>query len=366
MDTIDFDFLFDCYQQILFFDHIRVFTINSDAQMEARIDQESGELKRDVLANIYIGGQSLDRGITLQRMVCFLYGREPQIAQLDTTLQHARIYGARKPEDLVFTRLYCSTSIFNRLKEITQIDGVLRQSIINNDGNNRFAAIELGIRGSVRPTNPGRLMISNCINIKSHKRFLPVGFNTRTGNACEQHMQTIDRIILQSSQNVIPGFVRNELNFIKWSDLRDIYTAFMNGMISVDRWGDEPKVNHWDIERLEAFYSIIRNSYFRDDDRIILNVKRGRSLNRIRLDGRYMDTPETASTDTVEMKDIMQVHNVPGLFLFEEDGQEDIQNEKNYGWNGQRFYWPLLMLPNLRRNILVSLDSFQRGIELEE
>ena len=363
LDQIDFDFIFECYQKVLIYDHIRVFTINSDHQMEARIDPESGELKRDVLANIYIGGQSLDRGITLQRMVGFFYGREPQIAQLDTTLQHARIYGARRPEDLVFTRLYCSEALYNRLKEITLIDGVLRQSIINNDGDNRFAAIELGARGTIRPTNPSRIMISNCINLKAHKRFLPVGFNTRTGNACEQHMRSIDAIIERNASQPIPDFEQDGLSFVTWSVFKDIFSVFMNGMIQSDKWGEDPDSNHWNILRLEAFYYIIRKSYFKEDDRIILSVKRGRTINRIRLDGRFMDAPETSSTDTAEMKQIMQLHNLPGLFLFEQDGLEDIQNGKNYGWNGQRFYWPLLMLPNLRRNIMVSLDAFQRGIE---
>ncbi len=365
LDTINFDFVFNCYQQILIADHIRVFTINSEAQMEARIDQESGELKRDVLANIYIGGQSLDRGITLQRMVGFFYGREPLVAQLDTTLQHARIYGARKPEDLVFTRLYCSISIYNRLKEITQIDGVLRQSIINNDGNNRFAAIELGANGTIRPTNPDRIMISNCINLKSFKRFLPIGFNTRSGNACERHMQTIDDIITRNEHNVIPGYNKKGLCFITWTVLEEIFDEFMKGMLSGEKWDADPDVNNWNIDRLEAFYHIIKNSYLKNDDRIILSVKRGRSINRLHIDGRFMDTPETARTDTAEMKDIMLIHNVPGLFLFEQEGLEDIQDEKNYGWNGQRFYWPLLMLPSLGRNIMVSLDAFQRGQELE-
>lgn len=365
LDSIDFDFVFTCYNQILVSDHIRVFIINSDVQMEARIDPESGELKRDVLANIYIGGQSLDRGITLQRMVGFFYGREPQVAQLDTTLQHARIYGARKPEDLVFTRLYCSINIYNRLREITQIDGVLRQSIINNDGNNRFAAIELGANGTIRPTNPNRIMISNCINLKSHKRFLPLGFNTRLGKACEHPMQTIDEIITRHRDSHIPDFNRMGLRFITWEVFREIFTAFMNGMISIEKWDANPDANHWSMDKLEAFYHLIRNSYFKNDDRIILSVKRGRSINRLHIDGRFMDTPETARTDTAEMKDIMLLHNVPGLFLFEQEGLEDIQGDKNYGWNGQRFYWPLLMLPSLGRNIMVSLDAFQRGQELE-
>lgn len=365
LDRVNFDFIFQCYGEVLKADHVRVFKINSDAQIEARVDPGSGELRREVLANIYIGGQSLDRGITIQRLLGFFYGREPKIAQLDTTLQHARLYGARPVEDLVFTRLYCTDTVQNRLTEITEIDEVLRQSIINNDGDNRFAAIELGANGQVRPTNPDRIMVSDCINLKSHKRFLPVSFNTREGNACERPMRKIDEVIA-SQGNRIPGYENQEAFFITWAEFERIFKAFMDGMMDPERWEEKPLDRHWDLDRLKTFYTIIRSSYFRGDDRIILLVKRNRTIRRIKIDGRYQDSPDTSQSDTRQMKEIMQRFNLPGLFLFEQEGQIEEQNGINYGWNGRRFYWPLLMLPSLQRNILISLDAIKRGRLLEE
>ncbi|MEI7424234.1 MAG: Z1 domain-containing protein [Prolixibacteraceae bacterium] len=364
LDQVDFDMIFDCYQEILLAGSVNTYVINSNERISARIDNESGELKRDVLATIYIGGQSLDRGITLQRMVGFFYGRDPQTAQLDTTLQHARLYGSRLPEDLIFTRLYCSDRVFYRLCEITEIDAILRQSIANNNGNNRFAAIEVGAGGTVRPTNPSRIMVSDCITLKSHKRFLPVGFNTRKGDACEKQMKVLDELIRENNKHAIPG-MQGEHYFITWDIFLKIFKTFMDGMVPTEKWDDEPIVHHWDSAQLTAFYTIIRKSYFRNDDRIILSVKRGRSINRLRMDGREMDAPDTAKTDVAEMKRIMLEHNVPGLFLFEQEGKEDIAYDgKNYGWNNQRFYWPLLMLPQLNRNILISLDSLEKNIVL--
>ena len=364
LDRVDFDMIFNCYREILTAGSVNTYVINANRQINARIDPESGELKRDVLATIYIGGQSLDRGITLQRMVGFFYGRDPQTAQLDTTLQHARLYGSRLPEDLIFTRLYCSDRVFYRLCEITEIDAILRQSIANNNGNNRFAAIEVGAGGTVRPTNPSRIMVSDCITLKTHKRFLPIGFNTRKGDACEKQMKVLDELITENRLNAIPGF-KGENYFITWDIFLKIFKTFMDGMVPVEKWDDEPIVHHWDTDQLTAFYSIIKKSYFKNDDRIILSVKRGRAMNRIRLDGRAMDSPDTAKTDTAEMKRLMQTYNLPGLFLFEQSGNEDIApGGKNYGWNNQRFYWPLLMLPQLNRNILISLDSLEKNIVL--
>jgi hypothetical protein len=367
LDKIKFDFIFECYAAILKYDHIKTFTINSDSQIEARIDSATGELKREVLANIYIGGQSLDRGITLQKMVCFFYGREPKVAQLDTTLQHARLYGARMPEDLVFTRMYVTDSVHQRLKEITSIDGVLRESIINNDGDNRFAAIELGSNGLVRPTSPDRIMMSDCVNLKSYKRFLPVGFNTRKGNACETPMQKIDDIIRANSSNKIEKFEKNDLYFINWSTFEKIYENFMKGVVDEDKWDEDPKNRNWNLPELSAFYKIIRNSYFPDNDRLILMVKRGRTMKRVKIDGRLQDAPETSQSDTREMKALMEEYNIPGIMLFEQEGAEDILENVNYGWNNQRFYWPLLMLPKLRRNIFISISAFRKnkGFEIE-
>ena len=364
LDRIKFEFIFECLTSVLKYDHIKTFIINSDKQIEARIDSSTGELKREVLANIYIGGQSLDRGITLQKMICFFYGREPKVAQLDTTLQHARLYGARRPEDLVFTRMYMTDSVHQRLKEITSIDGVLRESIINSDGDNRFAAIELGAKGMVRPTSPDRIMLSDCVNLKSHKRFLPVGFNTRKGNACEHPMQKIDEIIKLNASNKIEKFEKGELYFINWSTFEKIYEYFMNGMIDTDNWDEAPLNRNWEISELTAFYKILRNSYFKNEDRLILMVKRGRTMKRVKLDGRYQDAPETSQSDTKEMKEIMSEYNVPGIMLFEQDGKEDIQEDINYGWNNQRFYWPLLMLPKLKRNIFISISAFRNNKEL--
>jgi len=260
--------------------------------------------------------------------------------------------------------MYMTDSVHQRLKEITSIDGVLRESIINSDGDNRFAAIELGAKGMVRPTSPDRIMLSDCVNLKSHKRFLPVGFNTRKGNACEHPMQKIDEIIKLNASNKIEKFEKGELYFINWSTFEKIYEYFMNGMIDTDNWDEAPLNRNWEISELTAFYKILRNSYFKNEDRLILMVKRGRTMKRVKLDGRYQDAPETSQSDTKEMKEIMSEYNVPGIMLFEQDGKEDIQEDINYGWNNQRFYWPLLMLPKLKRNIFISISAFRNNKEL--
>ena len=52
--------------------------VNSDEDMVSILDEETGELKLECAANIFIGGNILDRGVTIKNMLCFFYGRNPK------------------------------------------------------------------------------------------------------------------------------------------------------------------------------------------------------------------------------------------------------------------------------------------------
>lgn len=360
LETADFDSIFECYGKILELEHVKVSEINVSQPRSSYINPQTGELRRDVLANIFVGGQALDRGITIGRMVGFFYGRDPKVALLDTTLQHARIYGARTPEDLVFTRLYMPAEVRARLVEITEIDQVLRESIALHNGDNRFAAIELGKTG-VRPTSPSRLMKSDCISLKSHKRLLPVGFVTRTGQACIKPVNAIDEIIRQQTVNIPEVSPTEEGYFVTWETFEDIFELFEASTLDRTRWSNEVRNDHWDLSRLRAYYQIIKKAYFDKDDRLMMIIKRGRTLTRLKSDGRTpLSSPDTSKTDLKQIKSLMRTHNVPTLMLFEQSGHEKYTSTGlNIGWSGERFFWPMLVLPELERTLMISLDSLR-------
>ena len=96
--------------------------VNSDEQIVTLLDEESGELRLDHYANIFIGGNILDRGITIKNMLCFFYGRNPSNFQQDTVLQHARMYGARDKEDMAVTRLHTTDLIHKILVRMNELD----------------------------------------------------------------------------------------------------------------------------------------------------------------------------------------------------------------------------------------------------
>lgn len=78
-------------------EHITIAKVNSDDDVAALLDS-SGQLKLRSPLNIFLGGQVLDRGVTLANLIGFYYGRRPNKFQQDTVLQHSRMYGYRRNE----------------------------------------------------------------------------------------------------------------------------------------------------------------------------------------------------------------------------------------------------------------------------
>src|SRR5207302_6689681 len=97
-------------------------------QLKDQLDAEV-QLRLDAPLNIFIGGQILDRGITVRNLIGFYYGRNPQQFQQDTVLQHARLYGSRPVDDLLITRFYTTDGIHQVMRRIHEFDSALRNEI---------------------------------------------------------------------------------------------------------------------------------------------------------------------------------------------------------------------------------------------
>ena len=86
------------------------------------------QLKLRTPFNMFIGGQILDRGITISNLIGFYYGRNPNRFQQDTVLQHSRMYGARSTADLAVTRFYAPQHVYQVMKRIHEFDAALREA----------------------------------------------------------------------------------------------------------------------------------------------------------------------------------------------------------------------------------------------
>ena len=85
-------------------EQLMITKVNSDGDILNLLDEKSGQLRLRTPFNMFIGGQILDRGITINNLIAFYYGRNPKRFQQDTVLQHSRMYGARSMADLTVTR----------------------------------------------------------------------------------------------------------------------------------------------------------------------------------------------------------------------------------------------------------------------
>lgn len=90
--------------------------VNSEIDINTMLD-DAGQLKLRNPLNIFIGGQILDRGITIDNLIGFYYGRSPKKMQQDSVLQHARMYGYREKRDLAVTKFYTTPDLYLRLRQ---------------------------------------------------------------------------------------------------------------------------------------------------------------------------------------------------------------------------------------------------------
>ncbi|HEX7047904.1 MAG TPA: Z1 domain-containing protein [Gammaproteobacteria bacterium] len=83
------------------------------------------EVSLDSVFNIFVGGNKLGRGVTIERLIVSYYGRNAKRPNADTVLQHARMYGYRK-KDQSITRLFLPEELADRFRSIHQMESALR------------------------------------------------------------------------------------------------------------------------------------------------------------------------------------------------------------------------------------------------
>jgi hypothetical protein len=86
----------------------------------------------DVPFNILIGGNRLGRGVTIPGLLVTYYGREVKSPQIDTIMQHSRMYGYRRP-DLDVTRCFLTPDLRTIFYDIHQSNRQLLALVRNED-----------------------------------------------------------------------------------------------------------------------------------------------------------------------------------------------------------------------------------------
>ena len=323
---------------------IGIIKINSENQILALLDRK-GQLRLDNPFNIFIGGQILDRGLTIENLIGFFYGRNPSVFQQDTVLQHSRMYGARSKSDIAVTRLYTSNRIYRALNAMHEFDAALREAfergIHNQDDGVIF--IESDTSGTIRPCAPSKVLITSTETIRPLRRFLPVGFQTKARTSIQKIIDRIDSIVNQASKN------NSAKPFII-----DVETAIEIINLIESTFEYDQRWNNLGYEwNKGAFIAIIRRLVdgVRDPElqrKLYCYTPTGRKVSRLKNNNTaFTDAPDDGQIDIPIAKRVAV--ETPCLMLLKQEGLLE------KGWRDCEFWWPVLLTPsNTRTSIFAS------------
>ena len=313
-----FDFFIDALQS----DDVVVERVNSDADVMNLLDQKA-ELKLRTPYNIFVGGNILDRGITIPNLIAFYYGRNPRTMQADTVLQHSRMYGNRDRRDLAVTRLYTSRAVYDRLYSINNVENTLRNAFETGAHDRGVVFIQANGASGVRPCAPNKVLKSNVIAVSESSMLLPTDFQTRGGTK------------MASIQAKLEMLIKSE-----WRDIDDYVAIDRETALEIID-AIEPSMEFDDVEfEWDAMRALI--DYYGDaqkggDGNILLMAVTGRRLTK---SGSGDKSGRSILGPALRAKVLDRSRTKPALILLRQEGGRDA------GWTAHHFWWPIFAAPS--------------------
>ncbi len=274
--------------------------------------------------NMFIGGQILDRGLTIENMIGFYYGRNPKKFQQDTVLQHSRMYGARPKHDLSVTRFYAPLHIHQMLGKIQEFDSSLREAFRSGSHDRGVYFIQRDAADRLVPCSPNKLMFSELTSIRPGKRLLPVGFQTVAKTNGRGNLHKLDEAIKGILGGTLDGTAVIEVT----TAVKLLELAYEN--LEFESNGDDERKGH-----LAALEHLSRTAaQVSERGKVFLMTASDRNVTRLRAGGRPSNAPDTKQqADYVEQ----QAKHMPALMLMRQNGAE------SDGWRGLPFWWPVIV-----------------------
>jgi hypothetical protein len=330
--TPDFDTVKSTVRDALAGGHVTIVKVNSDEEVATMLDS-TGQLKLRSPLNIFIGGQVLDRGVTLANLIGFYYGRRPQRSQQDTVLQHSRMYGYRR-DDLAVTRFYTSTLIRNRMFEMETFDTALRDAIEaaeEHGGDDSVQFIRRSADGRVVPCSPNKILVSTVSALRPFRRILPVGFQSGYKSYISKTIEALDAQL----ESITPFGAEAPVQ-IPLSTAIELLDTIATTLEWIDEEEDAPPFD-WTSAKSALTHLSSQHPDPAERGKVLLWTARNRNINRLASERRqatFADNPDSPKTEGA----LTRAHaiNSPILFLLRQNGEED----KN--WRGTPFYWPVI------------------------
>lgn len=329
MPVPSFDEVLEETEQALQEEMIVVSIVNSDKDVEELLDS-SGQLQLRTPMNIFIGGQILDRGVTIGNLTSFFYGRNPKSFQQDTVLQHARMYGARSMEDMAVTRFYTTRKLYNMMESIHEFDTQLRDAFEKGGHDRGIVFIQQDTSQNIKPCNPNKILLSKVVPLQAHKRFLPVGFQTGYKTHIRKTIKEIDHSI-DTLKRKSQQTYNDDAFLVPIDEVKRILSKIDETLIMEEGY-------EWN---LEEYFSILDYLVMdHAEKKVWIIARENRNISRIDSEGRFEDAPDTPSGEKSELAVARKVAiDHPALMLLKQNG------DKEKGWRGAPFWWPVMLTP---------------------
>lgn len=324
-------------------DYVMITKVNSERDINELLDEKKCQLKLRNPFNIFIGGQILDRGITIENLIGFFYGRRPNRFQQDTVLQHSRMYGNRRKEDLAVTRFYTTIEIYEAMKKIHEFDKALREAF-EKGHDEGVIFIRKDLENRIVPCSPNKILLSTITTLKPFKRLLPIGFQTG--------FKTNIRNVTEQLDNKINSFSEKSNNkpfLISYKDAQEI-VMLISETLEFEKGYD------WDISAFQSSieYLSVNSLSLELKGQVWVIVRTNREIKRKGSLGRFEDAPDTPRGEYGEAKIAREIAlDIPALILLRQNGKEE------NGWRGSPFWWPVLIVPKNTKTVIFASDTIE-------
>jgi hypothetical protein len=325
-------------------EHITITKVNSDKNVADLLDS-TGQLKLRSPLNIFLGGQVLDRGVTLANLIGFYYGRRPNKFQQDTVLQHSRMYGYRRP-DLAVTRFYTSRTIRFAMSQMEEFDASLRAAI-EAGGDREVQFIRKAADGSIVPCSPNKILVATTQTLRPNKRILPIGFQTgyKTGaNAIGKMVDKLDEKVEE-----LCGFDATKPRLVPLSTAMELLEGIEPTMLFPE---DDAPAFDWEAAKAALTHLSQQHPDPTKRGKVLIWAAKNRNSSRMASESShatYIETPDSEKTEGQLAKQYAVDH--PILFLLRQNGSED------KGWRGTPFYWPVIRAQAKTRTAVYTAET---------
>ncbi|MCU7558419.1 Z1 domain-containing protein [Macrococcus capreoli] len=322
----------DVYEAVkaTFEEETLLITIVNSEQDVNQLLNHAGELNLRAPLNFFIGGQILDRGITIGNLIGFYYGRDPKKFQQDTVLQHSRMYGARPQEDLYVTRFYTTPRIYDVMERMHAFDEDLRYAFETGRNEGEVIFMMHDAHKDIVPCNPNKLLLSKVMTVKGKKRFLPVGFQTKRKTEMTSRMKQIDQQIESLRRYAIQQNANDNRHIlVPVVRVIPILEEIMATLVMEEGY-------EWQIETYTSLLNYLSRLSANHTGYVWVITRDNRNISRYRQDGiRFADRPDNGQDELKQSYQYGTTH--PTVMLLRQNG--DIAQ----GWRGAPFYWPVIV-----------------------